>query len=121
VIRVLLLQGVPGFLPIDQAVDQALADIKKHQLAVLAGMQVALKTVIGRFEPAQLEARLERHSLLEGILPQTRKARYWELFKALHGEIVRELHDDLQKLFGSEFADAYRAQVDRLVDDGESS
>jgi type VI secretion system protein len=116
--RVLLLQGIPGFLAIDQAVDQALADIKKHQLAVLAGMQVALETVIGRFDPAQLETRLERRSVLEGILPQGRKARYWELFKALHGEIVRELHDDLQKLFGAEFAEAYRAQIDRLTGDG---
>jgi type VI secretion system FHA domain protein len=116
--RVMLLQHVPGFLPVDKAVEQALGDIKAHQLAVLAGMQVALKTVIGRFEPAPLESRLERSSLLDGILPAARKARYWELFKTLHGEIVRELHDDLQKLFGEDFAEAYRAQIDRLSGGG---
>jgi type VI secretion system FHA domain protein len=115
--RVMLLQHVPGFLPVDKAVEQALGDIKAHQLAVLAGMQTALKTVIGRFEPAQLEARLEHSSLLDGILPAARKARYWELFKALHGTIVHELQDDLQKLFGQDFADAYRAQIDRLQTD----
>ncbi|GGF11174.1 phosphopeptide-binding protein [Aliidongia dinghuensis] len=113
--RVMLLQHVPGFLPVDEAVTQALGDVKAHQLAVLAGMQTALKTVIGRFEPGQLEARLERSSLLEGILPQARKAKYWDLFRALHGEIVRELQDDLQKLFGADFAEAYRAQVERLA------
>jgi type VI secretion system protein len=113
--RVMLLQHVPGFLAIDQAVDQAIGDIKTHQLAVLAGMQVALKTVIGRFEPRQLEARLERSSLLDGILPGARKARYWDLFRTLHGEIVHELQDDLQKLFGADFAEAYRTQIDRLA------
>ena len=118
--RVMLLQHVPGFLAIDQAVDQAVSDIKTHQLAVLAGMQVALKTVIGRFEPGQLEARLERSSLLEGILPGGRKARYWDLFKTLHGEIVHELQDDLQKLFGADFAEAYRTQIDRLAGGGEA-
>ncbi|HEV2677043.1 MAG TPA: type VI secretion system-associated FHA domain protein TagH [Aliidongia sp.] len=117
--RVMLLQHVPGFLAIDQAVDQAVSDIKTHQLAVLAGMQVALKTVIGRFEPGQLEARLERSSLLDGILPGARKARYWDLFKTLHSEIVRELQDDLQKLFGADFAEAYRTQIDRLAGGGE--
>lgn len=118
--RVMLLQHVPGFLAIDQAVDQAVVDIKTHQLAVLAGMQVALKTVIGRFEPSQLEARLERSSLLEGILPGARKARYWDLFRTLHGEIVHELQDDLQKLFGADFAEAYRTQIDRLAGGGEA-
>jgi type VI secretion system protein len=61
-----------------------------------------------------LEKRLEQGSLIEGILPGARKARYWELFKALYKEIATELEDDFQKAFGAEFARAYRAQIDRL-------
>jgi type VI secretion system FHA domain protein len=109
-LRVLLLQPIPGFLPADQAVGAALEDIKAHQIAVLAGMQAALTTVVHRFEPAQLEGRLDRASLIEGILPAARKARYWELFKALYAEIARELEDDLLGLFGADFARAYQNQ-----------
>ena len=113
-IRVLLLGRTPGFIAGREAVDEALDDIKSHQLAVLAGMQLALSTVIARFDPDKLEKRLEQGSLIEGILPAARKARYWELFKSLYKEIATELEEDFQKAFGAEFARAYRKQIDKL-------
>jgi type VI secretion system protein len=112
--RVMLLGRVPGFLTATQAIEEALGDVKSHQLAVLAGMQVALTTVIARFDPAKLEQRLEQKSLIDGILPSARKARYWELFKGLYKEIATELEDDFQSLFGAEFARAYKEQIDKL-------
>lgn len=112
--RAMLLGRVPGFLSAKQAIEEALGDVKSHQLAVLAGMQVALTTVIARFDPAKLEKRLDQSSLIEGILPAARKARYWELFKALYKEIASELEDDFQSLFGAEFARAYKDQIDKL-------
>jgi type VI secretion system protein len=112
--RAMLVGRTPGFLPAKEAVAEALGDIQSHQLAVLAGMQVALTTVIARFDPEKLEKRLEQGSLIEGILPAARKARYWELFKTLYSQIATELEDDFQKAFGAEFARAYRAQIDRL-------
>jgi type VI secretion system FHA domain protein len=112
--RVMLLGRVPGFLTAKQAIEEALGDVKSHQLAVLAGMQVALTTVIARFDPAKLEKRIEQSSLIEGILPAARKARYWELFKTLYKEIATELEDDFQSLFGAEFARAYKEQIDKL-------
>jgi type VI secretion system protein len=113
-LRVMLLGRVPGFLAAPQAIAEALDDVKSHQLAVLAGMQVALGTLIARFDPAKLEQRIEQSSLIEGILPGARKARYWELFRTLYKEIAGELQDDFQKLFGAEFARAYKDQIDKL-------
>jgi type VI secretion system protein len=113
-IRAMLVGRTPGFLPAKEAVAEALGDIQSHQLAVLAGMQFALATVIARFNPEKLETRLEQGSLIEGILPAARKARYWELFKTLYQQIATELEDDFQKAFGAEFARAYKAQIDRL-------
>jgi type VI secretion system protein len=112
--RIMLLDRTPGFLRAEDAVEEALRDIKSHQLAVLAGMQVALRTVISRFDPDRLERRLEQGSLIEGILPAARKARRWELFRALYKEIAAELEDDFQKAFGAEFARAYEEQVNGL-------
>jgi type VI secretion system protein len=113
-LQVLLSAQTPGFTSGPRAVEEALDDIKSHQLAVLAGMQMALTTVIARFDPAKLEKRLEQSSLLESVLPAARKARYWELFKTLYKEIAGELEDDFQKAFGTEFARAYREQIERL-------
>jgi type VI secretion system FHA domain protein len=112
--RVLLLARRPGFLAGKEAVDEALKDIKSHNLAVLAGMQVALTTLVRRLAPANLESRLERGSLIEGILPVARKAHFWDLFKSLYQEIAVELEEDFQKAFGAEFARAYQEQLDRL-------
>jgi type VI secretion system FHA domain protein len=113
-LRTLLAAQPPGFIAGSRAIEEALDDIKTHQLAVLAGMQVALTTVVSRFDPARLEKRLEQSSLIESVLPAARKARYWELFKSLYKEIAGELEDDFQKAFGAEFARAYRDQIDRF-------
>jgi type VI secretion system protein len=111
--RVLLLGSTPGFMPAREAVEEALDDIKSHQLAVLAGMQMALARVVSRFDPDKLEKRLEQRSLIEGIVPAARKARYWELFRTVYKEIATELEEDFQKAFGAEFARAYRKRVDQ--------
>jgi type VI secretion system protein len=112
--RALLLGRMQGFLSGREAVDQAIGDIKSHELAMVAGMQMALATVIARFDPRQLEKRLDQRSLIEGILPAARKARNWELFTALYKEIATELEEDFQKAFGAEFARAYSKQTERL-------
>src|SRR5262249_19000013 len=93
-VRTMLLGSPHAFLPAKEAVKEALGDITSHQLAMLSAMQIALATVIARFDPAALENRLEQRSLIDGILPGARKARYWETFKLLYAEIARELQDD---------------------------
>jgi len=113
-LQILLSAQTPGFISGRKAIEEALDDIKVHQLAVLAGMQVALTTVVSRFDPAKLEKRIEQSTMIESILPAARKARYWELFKTLYGEIAGELEDDFQKAFGAEFARAYREQIERF-------
>jgi type VI secretion system FHA domain protein len=113
-LRVMLLGKTPGFLPARQAMEEAVGDIKSHQLAVLAGMQAGLATVIARFDPAKLEQNMEQRSLLAGVLPGARKARFWDLFKSLYRELAVELEDDFQKAFGNAFARAYKDQLDRL-------
>ena len=44
------------------------------------------------------------------VLPAARKARYWDSFCQVYGDIAREAEDDFQAVFGREFAKAYQAQ-----------
>ena len=61
-----------------------------------------------------LESRLGHGSPLEKALPIVKKAKYWDFYRALYQEVSEATGDDFQKFFGSEFAEAYEKQLDRL-------
>ena len=110
----LLTKRGSAYLPPLQALQEGFNDIRAHELAMMAGLQAALDHLLQRFDPKILETRLGHHSMLDNILPGSRKARYWDLFNALYTEIAREAEDDFQELFGKEFARAYEEQVRKL-------
>ena len=113
-LQAMLIQPRHGYLPPEQATREAFRDLRAHQFAVMAGMQVALTALLNRFNPEALERRLEQQSVWESILPSARKAKYWELFRELYSEIAREAEDDFSGLFGNEFAKAYEEQLRKL-------
>lgn len=110
----LLRAGNRAFMAPDQAIAESFDDLKAHQLAVMAGIQAAIKHLLKRFEPAVLEARLEKPSGVGGLLMGGRQAKYWELFTELYASISREAEDDFQDLFGREFSRAYEEQIGKL-------
>ena len=109
----LLLPERTGYKPAIDSAREAFADLRSHEIAVMAGMQTALLGLLRRFDPAALEQRLQT-GRLDAILPAARKARIWELFCATYKELAREAEDDFQSVFGREFAKAYEAQMKKL-------
>lgn len=103
-----------GFMPPAEAMRDAYDDLRAHQFGFMAGMRAALTGVLKRFEPAALEQRVLTRSVLDSLLPGARKARLWDLFEQMYGEISREAEDDFHALFGREFLRAYEEQVERL-------
>ena len=103
-----------GYLSPLASFREAHEDTEAHMLAVMVGMQSALKAVLMRFKPESLEQRLGQSSLLEK-LPIYRQAKTWELFNKLYDEIANEAEDDFQQLFGRSFSQAYEAQIRRLT------
>ena len=93
------------------AAAEAIDDINAHQLAVMAGTEAALKSILHRFEPEKLENRFSKNSKSVSVL---KKARYWDFYKVLYLEIAEAVDDDFQQLFGAEFSNAYEEQLDRL-------
>ena len=107
--KALLHKPAAGYMPAERAVQEGFEDIRAHQLAVMAGLQVALTALLKRFDPEMLAKRLEKSSLLS-----SKKAQYWDLFTELYQEIAREAEDDFQNLFGREFSRAYEEQIKKL-------
>jgi type VI secretion system protein len=110
IMTLLLIRQKGAYMSPVQAVRESFTDIKAHQLAVMAGIQAALNRLLERFDPNNLETRLQQ-TVLDSILPASRKAKYWDLFTSEYQAIAREAEDDFNELFGREFAQAYEERL----------
>ncbi|AIR88605.1 type VI secretion system-associated FHA domain protein TagH [Pseudomonas cremoricolorata] len=109
----LLRHGNQAFMAPDQAVQDSFDDLRAHQMAVMAGVEAAIKHLLARFEPGRLEARLAPASGLAKLFGNSRQAHCWQQFTELFGQISREAEDDFHDLFGREFSRAYQAHSTR--------
>ncbi|MCD2184677.1 type VI secretion system-associated FHA domain protein TagH [Rhizobium sp. GN54] len=112
-IEAMIRPTVRGYLDADAATAEALNDIRAHEVAMMSGMQAALKDLLQRLGPDQLSARIESGTTL-GSLLAGKKARYWEAYEKMYAQIAKETEDDFQSAFGREFARAYQAQLRKL-------
>jgi len=103
----LLRHGNQAFMAPDIAVRDSFDDLRAHQLAVMAGVEAAIKHLLTRFEPAQLEERMGKPGGLLNLFAGSRQAQYWQQFTELYSNISREAQEDFQDLFGREFSRAY--------------
>ena len=112
-VEAMVFPTAPGWLPADVAATQALDDLKAHEVAMLTGIEAALKDLLRKFDPKTLESRLTAGGGIGGFI-KGRKARYWEIYEAHYAEIADQAENDFQDLFAHEFARAYRKQLERL-------
>jgi type VI secretion system protein len=112
--QVLLRRPGPGYLAPLEAVREGVEDIKAHQVAVVAGLQVALTALLREFNPEALKQRLEQRSRLANLMPGSSKARYWELYEMFYKEVAAEAEQGFHGLFGREFRRAYEEQLKKL-------
>ncbi len=99
----LFVKTSPSYLPPVKAMEEAIIDIKTHQLALMAGFQGALTSLLDKFEPENIISHASKSAFMK-------KANYWEQYKKIHHEVRQEAEDNVQKLFGEEFARAYEQQ-----------
>lgn len=107
-------QANPAFLPPVRAMHDAFNDVRAHEIAVMAGMRAALSGVLKRFDPKVLENRIKKGGALDSVLPALYKAKLWESYLDMYGEIESEAEDHFDKSFGREFVKAYTLQCKRL-------
>jgi type VI secretion system protein len=110
----LLDRGESAYQSGPAAAAEAIDDINAHQMAVMAGTEAALKSILQRFNPTSLESRFDCDSALHKAIPMLKKAKYWEFYKILYEELSAAADDDFQQFFGTEFSDAYEKQLQRL-------
>jgi FHA domain-containing protein len=100
-----------GFMPPLRALADVYEDLRTHQVGFMAGMRAALAVVLARFDPHELERRSGEPSLADSFLPGNRKAKLWDQFTQLYGQVSSEAESDFHTLFGAEFLKTYRAHA----------
>lgn len=103
-----------GYMEPVRALEEAFDDIKAHQIAVIAGMQTALQSVLKRFDPERLETRLQKQSPISASIPIHKQAKLWSQFEQFYEDIETEAQDDFNQLFSHSFASAYEQQIQQL-------
>ena len=112
-VEALVKPSTKGYLDATDAAEEALKDIKAHEVAMVTGMEAALKGVLSRLDPAVLEEKIQGSGGLSGLL-KSKKARYWEIYETMFAEISDQAENDFHELFSKEFAKAYKDQLERL-------
>ena len=94
-----------------QAVSDACADLRAHQVALIAGMRAAVMSTLLRIDPKKIE---REHGLNLGGLNLTRKSKLWDISIAQHEQLAREMEENFSSVFNREILAAYTAQVRKV-------
>ncbi|MEM9852358.1 MAG: type VI secretion system-associated FHA domain protein, partial [Pseudomonadota bacterium] len=97
----------------EKAAAEAMCDIKAHEVAMMSGMETAIKSLLARFDPDALGSTIEESGVLGGLL-RNKKAQYWDAFEKLYAKLATEAEDDFNALFGKSFGTAYKDQLAKL-------
>jgi len=116
----LLVKRNAAYLGPVEAFEDAFADLRNHQMAMLAGMRVAYESMLAEFDPDRLQEQFDRQSKKGSLLSVPVKMRYWDLYREKFGDMVRDAEASFAELFGDEFARAYEQQLDRIKTQGRS-
>lgn len=110
----LLINNTDGYMQADKAIQEAVDDLKLHQLAMLDGMKAAVRSMLLEFDPDKLSKKLEKKGGISANIPITRDAKLWELFCEQYDAIHDEAVSDFSEMFGTEFRKAYEKRIRQL-------
>lgn len=96
-----------------EAVREGFQGIAEHQVAILAGIRAAFRGIIERFDPNTLEQRFEKYRKA-GLLQMVNKGKNWDSYKEYYNELVNDMDNSFQHLFGYDFVQAYEDQLLKL-------
>lgn len=110
-IEVMFLRARDGFMSGPDGFDNALKDLRAHQMAVFAALQPALAAVLAGLSPEEIEAAETTGNMLGG----SRKGRLWDQFVRRWDEKAKAGDHGMLDEFLKAFARAYAGAVSRDI------
>ena len=124
VLRATLVGDRGGFLPLSAAIEEALQDVKAHEVATLIALEQAAKTILARFDPRAIEvqAPAAKGMFARGANPAARREAYKRAHAALADNLDKTARDLAAEAFGRAYASRSRRwarSADRERDRGD--
>jgi type VI secretion system FHA domain protein len=110
----LLVKRNAAYLGPVEAFEDAFADVRNHQMAMLAGMRVGYEAMLQSFDPDALQKEFEVRAKGGSFLGGGNRAKCWELYSNRFRAMVKDADSTFRNLFGEDFAKAYEEQLLRL-------
>lgn len=108
-VEMILRPKAKGYMEGSTAVGEALADIKAHEVAMVTGMEAAIRGVMAKLDPKKLDGALAGGGMLSN-----RKAKLWDEYEKLYAQMAGQADNDFHEFFSKEFSKAYLDQLERL-------
>jgi predicted component of type VI protein secretion system len=103
--KVLLGDPLPGFQDSEEAIRGAFEDLKRHQLAMLAGVQRALQAVFDRLAPEEIEKLVETANGSKKLL--SRKLNPWDLYATVFMALKKDATSNANGVMSVAFREGY--------------
>lgn len=100
-----------GYLGPQEAMENAVRDLRVHQSAMFKAMQVAVRDLLDRLDPETLEERFKQGAKPGGLLGGSPKSRYWDLYPDAYRSVAGFADENFIAVIGARFADAYDREV----------
>ncbi|HEY6528680.1 MAG TPA: type VI secretion system-associated FHA domain protein TagH [Cellvibrionaceae bacterium] len=114
-LELLFVRASKGYKPPVESVQDSFESIMDHQVAILAGIRAAFKSLLTRFDPVHLEQQFERQGKTGGLLPGMKGAKCWSAYDDFYQDLIGNFENSFQNLFGDEFVQAYEEQLRKLA------
>jgi type VI secretion system FHA domain protein len=114
-LHTLLVERNRGYLSTTRAFEEALSDIRNHQIAVLQGIRTAFNSMLEHFDPERLGEEFDNKAKSGSALRKLgAKWRFQDAYAEEYASLTRDADESFRKLFGEYFAQAYEEQMERL-------
>lgn len=90
-----------------EAIRDAFADLRAHQIALSGAIQAAIDEVMNRIEPGELQERFDRGLKRGALLGAANKMKYWDLYSEFYQILNQRNEQNLPTLFAEELARTY--------------
>ncbi len=112
-LKILFSSQSAGYLSPVESIHEGFEDIKCHQMAMVAGMQAAYRSMLEQFDPEKFQEQSKGGMRVS--LPMSRNARNWDKYCEYFEKITGDTEQSYQALFGEAFSRAYEDQIQRLI------
>lgn len=112
-VEMILRPKAKGFMDASTAVREALDDIQAHEMAMVTGIQAAIRELLGRLDPKAIEERTGAAGGLSGMM-SNRKAKLWDEYDRMYADLADKAQNDFNDFFAKAFSRAYQDQLARL-------